>query len=103
MHENFGVGGGLEDGAAGLQFGPKFPGVHQIAVMGDGQAVVPKTDLEGLSIAQKRGPGGGITDMPHGNVALEFPGKVTFAENLAHQAHALLLADLIPVPGDNPG
>jgi len=103
VDEEFRIDGGLKDRALAFQFLTQFRRIHQIAVMGHGQVLGAVADQEGLGVADERGAGGGVADVPDGDVALELLAEMPLVEHLGHQSHALLLADLEAIPGDDAG
>ena len=69
MKDDFGIGGGLEDGAFAHQLGVKILEVGQVAVVGDGDAALVQIGEHRLDVAQEAAAGGGVAGVAHGRAA----------------------------------
>ena len=90
VHENFGIVGGAEDGAVVLQLLAQLHGVHQVAVVGDGDVQPLVVGHEGLGVARRGTARGGVTHMAQRDGARQGL-QVGFGEDIGHQAHAFVL------------
>ena len=93
--DDFGIRGGVENGALLLQHPAQFHGVGEVPVVGKGHAALEVIDHQGLGVQGGIGAGGGVTDVSHsdlaGSKALQpLPGKC-----LACQPHT-------PPDGEHP-
>ena len=67
--DNLAVRGGMEDGAALLQFISQLIGIGQIAVVRQGHPALVMVDNNGLGVALAVGAGGGVAHMTYNDVA----------------------------------
>ncbi len=96
VEDDFGVAGGLEDGAAGFEICAEFGGVGDVAVVGDGDAAFVAVDGERLGVADDGVAGGGVAGVADGERA----GKVVQdggREDVGHMAHRLFGVDQVAV------
>ena len=94
--DQLGIGGGRElnfrrVGGNGLA---QLPGVHQVAVVGQGKGALLGVEHHRLGIAGLAAAGGGVAVVADGQVAGEALEHV-LVEHLAHQAHVLVEAHLV--------
>ena len=96
VEDDLGVGGGLEDRARRLELLAEDGGVHQVAVVADGDRAAVALDEVGLRV-RGHGVAGGrvahVADRPVAGERLE----PALREHVVHEAHALLEAERLPV------
>ena len=102
MEDDLGVGGGLEDRARRLQPLAQHVGVHDVAVVGEGDRAAVAVDEDRLRVGGHGVARGRVADVADGAVAAEaIEGLV--GEDVVHQAHGLVDADLRAVGGRDAG
>ena len=89
MHDDFGIAGGLENGAAMLESAAQLGGVGEIAVVRQGQLAFIAIDDDRLRIHQRRVARGGVARVSDGSRSREARQDLRL-ENFLHEAHALL-------------
>jgi hypothetical protein len=99
VHDDLGVHGGLEDGAAGLQTTADVPGVGKGAVVADGDALAAVLHHEWLGVDEHGGAGGGVAHVADGQVPRELV-QLVGVEDLGHQPQAPVHANPGAIPGD---
>jgi hypothetical protein len=100
VDDDFGVHGGLEDGALVLQVLPDLAGVGQGAVVADGEHLAAVLHHERLGVDQKGGAGGGIAHVADA----QMPGEALQdfrLEDLGDQPQAPVGAHPAAVAGDD--
>jgi hypothetical protein len=88
LHDDFGVGGGLEVSAVAFEAGAEVAEVDQVAVVRDGDEALGGVDADGLGVEQRRVAGGGVAGVADGHVAGQL-GEHVVGEDFGDQAHAL--------------
>ena len=101
MQDDFGIGGGLADGAGGDELLAQGQGVGEVAVVGDREAAGVDIGKQRLHVAQRRLAAGRIAIVADGNVALQALDDVGAVEVVADEAHAALGVELLAVEGDD--
>ncbi len=66
VDDDFGVAGGLEDGALLLQLGANFQGIDDVAVMRQSDLALVALHHDGLGVEQRRIAGSGIARVADG-------------------------------------
>ncbi len=87
--DDLGVGGALEDVPVLDQTRPQFVGVHQVAVVGQGDERAVAGAGEGLGVAHLAGAGGGVAHVAYG----QLPGQRLqdrLLEHLGDEPHVLV-------------
>ena len=102
VEDDLAVHRGLKDGALGLEFLAEQRGIGEVAVVGHGDLASGAIHRERLGVADVRRTRGGIAGMPHRHVPDQAVQDIAL-EDLGHQAHALVLAELAAVAGDDAG
>ena len=103
VQDGLGVGGGLEDRAAALQFPLQRQRVGDVAVMRHGEAAADELGEERLHVAQVRAAGRGIAVVADGVFALQALHDGGLGEIVADQADMALAQELLAVEGDDAG
>jgi len=85
--DDLGVAGGCEGIALLLQVVPQYLGVHQIAVVPQGQWPAGALQVEGLGVLKPARAFGGIAGVAYGDLAGQI-GEVGLIEHLRDKAHA---------------
>ena len=102
MEDDLAVHRGLEDGALGFELLAEQRGVGEVAVVGHSHLAARAIHGERLGVADVGGAGCGVAGVAHGHVADQAMKNVPL-KDLGHQAHALVLAELPAVTGDDAG
>ncbi len=100
VDDDFGVHGGLEDGARGLEAAADLPGVGEGAVVADGDHLAAVLHHEGLGVDEHGGAGGGIAHVADGQMPRKLIQECR-VEDLGHQPQAPVHADPFAVAGDD--
>ena len=100
VDDDFGVHGGLEDGALRLQAAANLPGIGEGAVVADGDHQTAVLHHEGLGVDEHGGAGGGIAHVADGQMPRELI-QDCGVEDLGHQPQAPVHADPFAVAGDD--
>ena len=87
MEDDLAVDGGLENGAALLEFVAQQGGVDEVAVVPDGELAAAAIGHERLGVLDVAGAGGGIADVADGAGAFETL-EIAGVEDLRDEAHA---------------
>ena len=101
VDENLGVHRGLEDRTGDLELPLKFLGVHEIAVVGDGNGAGLEIDHQRLGVFQLRAARRGVADVPDGGVPRQ-PGEDLLREDVGDQPHLLVEDDPFAVGAGDP-
>ncbi len=101
--DDFAVHGGLENETAIFKFIAERGGVRQIAVVRDGDLAACAVHRQRLGVAKIRGAGRRVARVADGAVADEVMQDFRVAEDLRHEAHAVMLVKLSLVAGDDAG
>ena len=88
---DLGIAGGVEDTSLQLELTPKLIGVHQVAVMTDGQLTLDVLHQHGLCIFPGISAAGRVTHMAHGDFSLSQGLQLLCRENLMDKS-AILVA-----------
>ena len=102
VQDDFGIAGGLEDGAFAFQILAKLGRVSDVAVMGDGDASFITGDGEGLGVEQHGIAGGGVTGVADGNISGQAAQNFR-REQVGDTAHAAVVVNLAAVAGGDAG
>ena len=102
LHDDFGVGGGLEVSALALEARAQIAEVHEVAVMSDGDEALGGVDANGLGVEQCRVAGGGVARVADGHVAGKL-GEHVVGEDFRDEAHALDVGQMLAVGGGDAG
>ena len=102
VQDDFGIAGGLEDGAFAFQVAAELGRVGDVAVVGDGDAAFIAGDGEGLGVEQHGIAGGGVAGVADG----DFAGQAAQdfgREEVGDVAHAAEVVNLAAVAGGDAG
>jgi hypothetical protein len=102
MHDNFGVTGGLENGAAMFEFAAPLGGISEISIVADGDFAFAAIDDDGLRVGERGITGGGITRVADGGIAGK-SGEALGIENVGYQAHSFDNVKIGAIRGTNSG
>ena len=89
MQQHFGVARGLEDRAARDERFLQFRGVHEVAVVADGDLAVRAFDQDRLRVLEPAVTRGGIPHVAHGARSGQ-PRERVLVEAVGHVAHRLV-------------
>ena len=98
VHHDFGVAGGLKDGALLLKLGANFERIGEIAVVRQRDLALVALHHDGLRIEQRRIAGGGVARVADGERAGN-AGQHVGGEDVGDQAHGLVQLQLLAVGG----
>src|ERR1700722_3226081 len=102
MNDDFGVAGGLENGAAMLEFAAPLRGIGQISVVSDGDFAFAAINDDGLRVGERGVTGGGIARVSDGGIARKCC-KAFGIENILDESHPFSDAKIGSVGGTNSG
>ena len=101
MDDDFGVAGGLEDGALLIQLRANFQCVSDVAVVGQGNFALIAFHQDGLGVEQRRIAGGGIARVSDGQRARQAAQRVCI-EDVGDQPHGFVELQTLAVGRRNP-
>ncbi len=102
VEDHLGVRGRREEGPARLEGGPDLPGVHEVAVMRQGEGTPPGVEDDRLGVQEQRGARRRVPDVADGRPARE-AGEPRAVEDVGDVAHLALDVDLAAVERGDPG
>jgi hypothetical protein len=88
MHQDFGVGGGLEDRSVFFELLTKSLCVNKVSIVSDGKAFSLSLNEKGLDTAQVAGTCGGIPHMTNSSVAGQLMNAISPSKDIGYQALA---------------
>jgi len=99
--DQLGVRGRAEDLPACLVFVSEFAGIHEVAIMGNGDDVITKKKIERLCVLRLVCSGRGIPYMPYSNIAFK-PPQQCWIEDFGNKTLALVFIELNPIKSGDP-
>ena len=96
MHNDFGVAGGLEDGAGLLQAGAYFQRIGEVAVVRQRDLALVALHHDGLRIEQRGVAGGGVASVADGQRAGNTRQRVGI-EDVGDQPHGFVELQLLTI------